>query len=76
MDEEIDDVTWTGCARVDPAAVFVVGDVAVTAAELARWVKRQKEQETNWMPSWQFDALLLGVIALSCVSLVYLAAVR
>lgn len=76
MDEETGEIEWTGCARVDPAAVFVVGEVAVTAAELARWVQRHKEWETDWRPSWRFDLAMLGVCVVGCVSIVYLAEVR
>lgn len=45
--DRVDDVEWSGVVRVDPAAVVVVGSVAANAAELARWIARQREEETE-----------------------------
>ena len=79
MDEERcdEEVVWGGAARVDPAAVFVVGDVAVTAADLARWVRWHREKETldwDWTRTRWAD-VVLGCAVLVCVgALVWLAA--
>lgn len=48
MNEEDGETLWTGYARVDPAAVFVVGEDVATAADLVRWVRWHRERETDW----------------------------
>ena len=73
-DEETGEVEWTGVARIDPATVLVVGDDAVTAAELARWVRRHRERETvDWAPSWKWDAATIALLVVTCVLTAYLA---
>lgn len=42
---------WAGVAHVDPAAVFVVGGEAASAAELARWVRYARMREVAGEPA-------------------------
>lgn len=38
-------IVWGGVARVDPAAVFVVGEEVASAAEIARWLRHARMAE-------------------------------
>lgn len=78
-EERCDEVEWTGFARIDPAAVFVVGEVAATAADLARWVRYHRERETgewDWTHKWWLDVALTGAVLVECAVIVWLAVGR